>query len=383
MKIHLLVAPANCCATSRLINYAVSEVNKNKNVLYVNTELSYNDIIDRFDVYDSVLKMNSDKGITIYKSLDFLRLDTHFDVIIIDSSYFLQNKLNDLLSFIRINKNKELQLVIRIQANRITFTKNGELDIYSNTFPCDTSCFDSISYLDKYKIDTYIEYNINPITCKPTSTRDIWQLKKHCNVPYLCRVTEDKEYDYIDQFNKLNILRHGYNIENPVQNDVLKFVEDSKELDEFVKNYNSHKVNKDDTINEYNLSKYMMIDKYKHNILSNSGHPIEGGLLESLMNDVRKDNVNGDVMYKLLNDMHNAYVDWLNTAMQEFTKNYQSSEPDKDKPKPFNWKEQLETNRNTVFPSRFIEDACTLIIKQQEEIEKLKSILTKIDTLLH
>ena len=324
MKIHLLVAPANCCATSRLINYAVSEVNKNKNVLYVNTELSYNDIIDRFDVYDSVLKMNSDKGITIYKSLDFLRLDTHFDVIIIDSSYFLQNKLNDLLSFIRINKNKELQLVIRIQANRITFTKNGELDIYSNTLPCDTSFFDSISYLDKYKIDTYIEYNINTYTHKPTSTRDIWQLKKRCNVPYLCRVTEDKEYDYIDQFNKLNILRNGYNIrgydiENPVQNDVLKFFEDSKKLENFVENYNSHKVNDD----------------------------------------------------------------WLNTAMQEFTKNYQSSEPDKDKPKPFNWKEQLETNRNTVFPSRFKEEACTLIIKQQEEIEKLKSILTKIDTLLH
>jgi hypothetical protein len=366
MKIHLLVAPANCCATSRLINYAVSEVNKNKNVLYVNTELSYNDIIDRFDVYDSVLKMNSDKGITIYKSLDFLRLDTHFDVIIIDSSYFLQNKLNDLLSFIRINKNKELQLVIRIQANRITFTKNGELDIYSNTFPCDTSCFDSISYLDKYKLDTYIEYNINTYTHKPTSTRDIWQLKKHCNVPYLCRVTEDKEYDYIDQFNKLNILRHGYNIENPVQNDVLKFVEDSKELDEFSKNYNSHKGKKDDTFNEHDLQKYIMNYNYKHNILSNSGHPIEKDLLQSLMNDVRKDN-----------------DDWLNTAMQEFTKNYQSSEPDKDKPKPFNWKEQLETNRNTVFPSRFKEEACTLIIKQQEEIEKLKSILTKIDTLLH
>ena len=363
MKIHLLVAPANCCATSRLINYAVSEVNKNKNVLYVNTELSYNDIIDRFDVYDSVLKMNSDKGITIYKSLDFLRLDTHFDVIIIDSSYFLQNKLNDLLSFIRINKNKELSLVIRIQANRILFTNNGELGISNNKIPF---YIDSISYLDKYKLDTYIEYNINTYTHKPTSTRDIWQLKKHCNVPYLCRVTEDKEYDYIDQINKLNILRHGYNIENPVQNDVLKFFEDSKELDEFVKNYNSHKVNKDYTFNEHDLQKYIMNYNYKHNILSNIGHPIEKDLLQSLMNDVRKDN-----------------DDWLNTAMQEFTKNYQSSEPDKDKPKPFNWKEQLETNRNTVFPSRYIEESCSLIIKQQEEIEKLKSILTKIDTLLH
>lgn len=377
---HLLVSPANCCATSRLINYSVSNANKNNQVLYVNTELSYVDILERFNVYVSLLKMESTNRIHIHNSLDFLKLDTPFDVIVIDSSYFLQNNLNDLLSFIRINKNKELQLVIRLQANRTSFNSNGKLGISNNKIPF---YINSISYLDKYKIDTYIEYNINPITCKPTSTRDIWQLKKHCNVPYLCRVTEDKEYDYIDQFNKLNILRHGYNIENPVQNDVLKFVEDSKELDEFVKNYNSHKVNKDDTINEYNLSKYMMIDKYKHNILSNSGHPIEGGLLESLMNDVRKDNVNGDVMYKLLNDMHNAYVDWLNTAMQEFTKNYQSSEPDKDKPKPFNWKEQLETNRNTVFPSRFIEDACTLIIKQQEEIEKLKSILTKIDTLLH
>jgi hypothetical protein len=380
MKMHLLVSPANCCATSRLINYSVSNANKNNQVLYVNTELSYVDILERFNVYVSLLKMESTNRIHIHNSLDFLKLDTPFDVIVIDSSYFLQNNLNDLLSFIRINKNKELQLVIRLQANRTSFNSNGKLGISNNKIPF---YINSISYLDKYKIDTYIEYNINPITCKPTSTRDIWQLKKHCNVPYLCRVTEDKEYDYIDQFNKLNILRHGYNIENPVQNDVLKFVEDSKELDEFVKNYNSHKVNKDDTINEYNLSKYMMIDKYKHNILSNSGHPIEGGLLESLMNDVRKDNVNGDVMYKLLNDMHNAYVDWLNTAMQEFTKNYQSSEPDKDKPKPFNWKEQLETNRNTVFPSRFIEDACTLIIKQQEEIEKLKSILTKIDTLLH
>ena len=380
MKIHLLVSPANCCATSRLINYSVSNANKNNQVLYVNTELSYVDIRERFNVYVSLLKMESTNRIHIHNSLDFLKLDTPFDVIVIDSSYFLQNKLNDLLSFIRINKNKELSLVIRIQANRILFTNNGELGISNNKIPF---YIDSISYLDKYKLDTYIEYNINTYTHKPTSTRDIWQLKKHCNVPYLCRVTEDKEYDYIDQFNKLNILRHGYNIENPVQNDVLKFVEDSKELDEFVKNYNSHKVNKDDTINEYNLSKYMMIDKYKHNILSNSGHPIEGGLLESLMNDVRKDNVNGDVMYKLLNDMHNAYVDWLNTAMQEFTKNYQSSEPDKDKPKPFNWKEQLETNRNTVFPSRFIEDACTLIIKQQEEIEHLTSILTKIDTLLH
>lgn len=58
MKIHLLVSPTNCCATSRLINYSVSEANKNKNVLYVNTELSYNDIIDRFDVYDPLLKMN-------------------------------------------------------------------------------------------------------------------------------------------------------------------------------------------------------------------------------------------------------------------------------------------------------------------------------------
>ena len=324
MKIHLLVAPANCCATSRLINSAVSEANKNNQVLYVNTELSYVDILERFNVYVSLLKMESTNRIHIHNSLDFLKLDTPFDVIVIDSSYFLQNKLNDLLSFIRINKNKELQLVIRLQANRTSFTNNGELDIYSNTFPCDTSCFDSISYLDKYKLDTYIEYNINTYTHKPTSTRDIWQLKKHCNVPYLCRVTEDKEYDYIDQFNKLNILRNGYNIrgydiENPVQNDVLKFFEDSKKLENFVENYNSHKVNDD----------------------------------------------------------------WLNTAMQEFTKNYQSSEPDKDKPKPFNWKEQLETNRNTVFPSRYIEESCSLIIKQQEEIEKLKSILTKIDTLLH
>ena len=366
MKIHLLVAPANCCATSRLINSAVSEANKNNQVLYVNTELSYVDILERFNVYVSLLKMESTNRIHIHNSLDFLKLDTPFDVIVIDSSYFLQNNLNDLLSFIRINKNKELSLVIRIQANRITFTKNGELDIYSNTFPCDTSCFDSISYLGKYKLDTYIEYNINTYTHKPTSTRDIWQLKKHCNVPYLCRVTEDKEYDYIDQINKLNILRHGYNIENPVQNDVLKFFEDSKELDEFVKNYNSHKVNKDYTFNEHDLQKYIMNYNYKHNILSNIGHPIEKDLLQSLMNDVRKDN-----------------DDWLNTAMQEFTKNYQSSEPDKDKPKPFNWKEQLETNRNTVFPSRYIEESCSLIIKQQEEIEKLKSILTKIDTLLH
>lgn len=363
MKIHLLVSPANCCATSRLINYSVSNANKNNQVLYVNTELSYVDILERFNVYVSLLKMESTNRIHIHNSLDFLKLDTPFDVIVIDSSYFLQNKLNDLLSFIRINKNKELSLVIRIQANRILFTNNGELGISNNKIPF---YINSISYLDKYKIDTYIEYNINPITCKPTSTRDIWQLKKHCNVPYLCRVTEDKEYDYIDQFNKLNILRHGYNIENPVQNDVLKFFEDSKELDEFVKNYNSHKVNKDYTFNEHDLQKYIMNYNYKHNILSNIGHPIEKDLLQSLMNDVRKDN-----------------DDWLNTAMQEFTKNYQSSEPDKDKPKPFNWKEQLETNRNTVFPSRFIEEACSLIIKQQEEIEHLTSILTKIDTLLH
>ena len=44
--------------------------------------------------------------------------------------------------------------------------------------------------------------------------------------------------------------------------------------------------------------------------------------------------------------------------------------------KPFDWKEQLEENRKVVFPSRFCEEACTLILKQQEEIEQLKCRLT-------
>ena len=44
--------------------------------------------------------------------------------------------------------------------------------------------------------------------------------------------------------------------------------------------------------------------------------------------------------------------------------------------KPFDWKEQLETNRKVVFPSRFCEEACTLILTQQEEIAKLRCRLT-------
>jgi len=47
--------------------------------------------------------------------------------------------------------------------------------------------------------------------------------------------------------------------------------------------------------------------------------------------------------------------------------------------KPFDWKEQLEINRQVVFPSRFCEDACTLIIKQQEEIKELRYRLTNVD----
>jgi len=47
--------------------------------------------------------------------------------------------------------------------------------------------------------------------------------------------------------------------------------------------------------------------------------------------------------------------------------------------KPFDWKEQLEENRKVVFPSRFCEEACTLILKQQEEIIELKSRLTSVE----
>lgn len=42
----------------------------------------------------------------------------------------------------------------------------------------------------------------------------------------------------------------------------------------------------------------------------------------------------------------------------------------------FDWKEQLEENRKTIFPSRFCEEACTLILKQQEEIKQLRSNIT-------
>jgi len=44
--------------------------------------------------------------------------------------------------------------------------------------------------------------------------------------------------------------------------------------------------------------------------------------------------------------------------------------------KPFDWKKILETNRLVVFPSRFYEEACTLILKQQEEIDQLRCRLT-------
>ena len=46
--------------------------------------------------------------------------------------------------------------------------------------------------------------------------------------------------------------------------------------------------------------------------------------------------------------------------------------------KPFDWKEILEENRKVVFPSRFYEEACALILKQQEEIAQLRCRLTKV-----
>lgn len=326
MKINLLLSESYNGVTAWLNNYAVISANKNKNVLYINTCLDFKGIVSQFYAYG--LKNNT--KINLQTILDFSQVDDilkwdiiKYDVIIINSPSLASssNKLNNfLIPFINRYNNNNCQIVIykQVKVNEIVFDENNQL--FSKTFNIDNTIMflsilkkyiDSITYIEYGSNDGYTEIKVDPIT-------------------YL-KISDDNIL-----LPNIDISMHGYNLEY--------------DPEFMVKDKDNKKDDNDDTIKLLNILKYEYNIEYDHKCIV-------------------KDNKNDEVL-EFDND---------SKIVNEFIKNYNSCKygRDQEQYKSFNWKEQLEINRNTVFPSRFIEEACSLIIKQQEEIEKINIILKK------